>query len=308
MAKLVVSEFLQEPYVDLLRSRHDVVFDPDLYGDRSRLLEEVSDAVAIFTRNRTQVDEELMAAAPGLRVVGRLGVGLDNIDLEACARLGIRVIPAAGANAVAVAEYVMAATLILTRQVFDMTVSMVAGEWPRQGHAFGHELMGMTLGLIGLGAISREVATRAGAFGMVIVAFDPLLPESDPVWAKVGRVPFEEVLTGSDVISVHTPLMDSTRNLIDKDALAMMKPSAVLINTSRGGTVDERAVADALRRGALAGAALDVFESEPLGPEPAATFAGLPNLILTPHLAGNTHEAVDRVARMVVSEVLAALD
>jgi (S)-sulfolactate dehydrogenase len=308
LAKLVVSEFLQDSYVELLRSRHDVVFDPDLYGDRSRLLEEVGDAVAIFTRNRTQVDEELMAAAPGLRVVGRLGVGLDNIDMEACARLGIRVIPAVGANAVAVAEYVMGTMLILTRPVFDMTVSMVAGEWPRQGHAFGHELMGMTLGLIGLGSISREVAARAGAFGMTIVAFDPLLPESDPIWGKVGRHSLEDVLTRSDVISVHTPLMESTRNLIGKDALAMMKPSAVLINTSRGGTVDEKAVADALRSGALAGAALDVFDTEPLGPEPAATFAGLPNLLLTPHLAGNTHEAVDRVAQMVVSEVLAVIE
>ena len=308
MAKLVVSEFLQDPYVELLRARHDVVFDPDLYGDRSRLLEEVSDAVAIFTRNRTQVDEELMAAAPRLRVVGRLGVGLDNIDMGACSRLGIRVIPATGANAVAVAEYVMGAMLILTRPVFDMTTSMVAGEWPRQGHAFGHELLGMTLGLIGLGSISREVATRASAFGMAIVAFDPLLPDSDPIWGKVERVPLDGVLTRSDVISVHTPLIESTRNLIGKDALAIMKPTAVLINTSRGGTVDEKAVADALRRGALAGAALDVFETEPLGPEPAATFAGLPNLLLTPHLAGNTHEAVDRVARMVVSEVLAALD
>ncbi len=307
MAKLVVSEFLQDPYVELLRAQHDVVFDPDLYGDRSRLFDEVREAVALFIRNRTRVDEELLAAAPGLRVVGRLGVGLDNIDMEACARAGIRVIPAVGANAVAVAEYVIGAMLTLTRPVFDMTASMVAGEWPRQGYAFGHELMGLTLGLIGFGSISREVATRATALGMTIVACDPFIPESDPIWGTVAPVPFDEVLARSDVISVHTPLTESTRNLIGEDALAMMKPGSVLINTSRGGTVDEAAVADALRRGAIAGAALDVFESEPLGPEPAATFAGVPNLLLTPHLAGNTHEAVDRVARMVVSEVLAAL-
>lgn len=307
MAKLVVSEFLQEPYLDLLRASHVVVFDPDMYSDRPRLLDEVGGAEAIFIRNRTRIDEELITAAPGLRVVGRLGVGLDNIDMDACARAGIEVIPAAGANAVAVAEYVMGAMLVLTRGVFDMTPSMVAGEWPRQGHAFGHELMGMTLGLIGFGAIAREVANRATAFGMRIVAFDPFVPESDPVWQTATRLSLEEVLAESDVVSLHAPLTDSTRNLIGASALALMKPNAVLINTSRGGTLDERAVADALRRGVISGAAIDVFESEPLGPEPASTFAGVPNLLLTPHVAGNTHEAVDRVARMIVSRVLEAI-
>jgi (S)-sulfolactate dehydrogenase len=307
VAKLVVSEFLQEPYLDLLRASHEVVFDPDMYSDRPRLLGEVGEAEAIFIRNRTRIDEELIAAAPGLRVVGRLGVGLDNIDMEACARAGIEVIPAVGANAVAVAEYVMGAMLVLTRGVFDMTASMVAGEWPRQGHAFGHELMGMTLGLIGFGAIAREVANRATAFGMRIVAFDPFVPESDPVWRAAARLSFEEVLAESDVVSLHAPLTDATRNLIGESALALMKPNAVLINTSRGGTLDETAVADALRRGVISGAAIDVFESEPLGPEPASTFADVPNLLLTPHVAGNTHEAVDRVARMIVSRVLEAI-
>jgi (S)-sulfolactate dehydrogenase len=278
-----------------------------MYSDRPRLLGEVSEAEAIFIRNRTRIDEELIAAATGLRVVGRLGVGLDNIDMEACARVGIRVIPAAGANAVAVAEYVIGAMLVLTRGVFDMTASMVAGDWPRQGHAFGHELMGMTLGLIGFGAIAREVANRATAFGMRIVAFDPFVPESDPVWRTATRLSFEEVLTESDVVSLHAPLSDATRNLIGESALALMKPNAVLINTSRGGTLDETAVADALRRGLISGAAIDVFESEPLGPEPASTFADVPNLLLTPHVAGNTHEAVDRVARMIVSRVLEAI-
>ncbi|HSO50787.1 MAG TPA: hydroxyacid dehydrogenase [Acidimicrobiia bacterium] len=307
MAKLVVSEFLQEHYLDLLRASHEVVFDPDMYSDRPRLLGEVGEAEAIFIRNRTRIDEELIAAATRLRVVGRLGVGLDNIDMEACARVGIEVIPAVGANAVAVAEYVMGAMLVLTRGVFDMTPSMVAGEWPRQGHAFGHELMGMTLGLIGFGAIAREVANRATAFGMRIVAFDPFVPESDPVWRTVARLSFEEVLAESDVVSLHAPLTEATRNLIGESALALMKPNAVLINTSRGGTLDETAVADALRRGVISGAAIDVFESEPLGPEPASTFAAVPNLLLTPHVAGNTHEAVDRVARMIVSRVLEAI-
>jgi len=304
MTKVVVSEYLPDVYLDLLRSRHDVVYDPDLHGDRPRLLAEMADAEAVFIRNRTRVDDELVGAAPGMRVVGRLGVGLDNIDLEVCDRAAVTVIPAIGANAVSVAEYVIGAMLILIRGVYGMTPSMIAGEWPRQGHAFGHELSGKTLGLIGLGSIARQVATRAIGLGMVIVAHDPLLPDDDPAWETVGRRDLATLFTDSDVISVHVPLNDQTRNLVDGAALERMKPSAILINTSRGGTVDEAALASALRRGKIGGAALDVFESEPLGPQPAATFAGLPNLILTPHVAGNTHESVDRVARMIVEAVI----
>jgi len=308
MSKLVVSEYLPDEFLDVLRQGHEVIYDADMYSDRPRLLGQVADAAAIFIRNRTRIDEELIAASQSMRVVGRLGVGLDNIDMDACARAGLRVIPAVGANAVSVAEYVIETMLVLTRGVFGMTESMVAGEWPRQGHAFGHEVMDNVLGLVGFGAIAREVAARASSFGMRIVAHDPFIHETDPVWQTATPLNLEELLRVSDVISLHTPLDSGTRNLIDARALALMKPSAVLINTSRGGTVDEGAVARALQSGALAGAALDVFASEPLGPEPASTFADVPNLLLTPHVAGNTHESVDRVARKVVTEVLEALE
>jgi len=284
-----------------------VVYDPDLYADRDRLLAELVGTVAILIRNRTRIDPGLLAAAPDLRVVGRLGVGLDNIDTDACHLAGVTIIPAVGANAVSVAEYVIGAMLVLVRRVYDMTPSMVAGEWPRQGHAFGHELLGKTLGLIGLGSIARQVAVRAAAFGMGIVAFDPFLHEDDPAWATVGKVDLDTLLSRSDVVSLHVPLGDKTRDLIDAGALALMKPTAILVNTSRGGIVDETALARALEGGALAGAALDVFSTEPLGPGPAATFAGVPNLVLTPHLAGNTEEAVERVASMIVAAVVDAL-
>ncbi|HEX6146401.1 MAG TPA: hydroxyacid dehydrogenase [Acidimicrobiia bacterium] len=307
MTKVVVSEFLPEPHLERLRRRFVVVYDPDLYADRDRLLSEMGNAAAIFIRNRTRIDNELLASAPELRVVGRLGVGLDNIDLGGCAAAGVTVIPAVGANAVSVAEYVLGAILVLLRGVYDMTPSMVAGEWPRQGHAFGHELLGKTLGLIGLGSIARQVAVRAAAFGMGIVAFDPFLPDDDAAWGTVGKVGLETLLATSDVVSLHVPLGEGTRNLIDAAALTLMKPTAVLVNTSRGGIVDETALAAALREGSIAGAALDVFSAEPLGPEPAATFADVPNLLLTPHLAGNTEEAVDRVAAMIVAAVEEAL-
>jgi (S)-sulfolactate dehydrogenase len=307
VTKVVVSEFLPEPHLERLRQSFEVVYDPDLYADRSRLLAEIGEAAAVLIRNRTRIDQELLDAAPGLRVVGRLGVGLDNIDLDGCVGAGVTVIPAVGANAVSVAEYVIGAMLVLVRGVYDMTPSMVAGEWPRQGHAFGHELSGKTLGLVGLGSIARQVAMRAVVFGMRIVAFDPFLPDGDTAWGTVGKVNLETLLSTSNVVSLHIPLGEGTRNLIDAAALALMRPTAVLVNTSRGGIVDETALAAALRHGSIAGAALDVFATEPLGPKPAATFAGVPNLLLTPHLAGNTEEAVDRVASMIVAAVEEAL-
>lgn len=308
MRKLVVSEYLQEEYLDLLRARFDVEYDPDLYADRPRLLQKVAGAHAIFIRNRTRVDDEFVAAAKGMKVVGRLGVGLDNIDMVACADAGLEVIPAVGANSVSVAEYVMGAMLVLMRGVYGMTESMVAGEWPRQGHAFGRETLGKTLGLVGCGSIARHVAARARGFEMRIVAYDPYLPEGDPAWLIAERMDLRELLGCADVISIHTPLNEQTRNLIDGAALDLMKQTAILINTSRGGTVDEVALAHALRTGVIGGAALDVFASEPLGPDPASNFAGLSNLLLTPHVAGNTVESVDRVGRMIVDAVIEALE
>jgi (S)-sulfolactate dehydrogenase len=307
VSNVLVSEYLPDEHLDLLRTHHDVVYDPDLCTDRSRLLVQMAGVEALFTRNRTQVDEELIAAAPNLRVVGRLGVGLDNIDMNGCEAAGVQVIHAAGENAVSVAEYVIGAMLVVVRGVYGMTPSMIAGEWPRQGHAFGHELMGKTMGLVGYGSIAREVAKRAAGLGMEIIACDPFVPENDPAWGTVRNVDVETLLASADVISVHVPLGDATRNLIDAHALNRMKPTAVLINTSRGGIVDETALAKALVEGKLAGAALDVFASEPLGPGPAAVFAAAPNLLLTPHVAGNTRESVDRVAMAIVEKVMTAL-
>lgn len=304
----VVPEFLPEAALALLAGGCEVAYDPDLYADRPALFAELSGAAAVLIRNRTVIDDELLAAAPRLRVVGRLGVGLDNIDVDGCAEAGVEVIPAPGGNAIAVAEYVMGALLTLARPVFDETESMVRGEWPRQGHAFGRELRGMTIGLVGLGAIAREVASRAAAFEMRVVAYDPLLIENDPVWRRIAPSELAALLAEADVVSIHVPLTTDTRGLIDAAAVAAMKPGAILINTARGGIVDEKAVIEGLRSGHLGGAALDVFADEPLGPDAGAAYAGIENLILTPHLAGNTEEAVARIAASIVEAVLAALD
>jgi len=307
MRRVVVSEYLPEKFLTRIGANFEVVYDPDLYADRPRLLHEAGEAEAIIIRNRTRIDAEFLQSANAMRVVGRLGVGLDNIDLAACSTAGVTVIPAVGGNAVSVTEYVIAAMLALRRGVFGMTESMLAGQWPRQGHAFGNELMGSTLGVVGLGSIGRTVATRAAGLGLTVVANDPYLAKTDPAWQMAQRVDLDQLLAAADVVSLHVDLNPSSVNLINSAALAQMKASAVLINTSRGGVVDETALTDALRNGVISGAAIDVFESEPLGPEPAARFRGLENLILTPHVAGNTRESIDRIAEMITNAVLESL-
>ena len=307
MRKIVISEFMNEQALDPLRGEYDVVYDQTLVDDRRRLLAELADAVALIVRNRTQVDDELLAAAPRLRAVGRLGVGLDNIDADACARRTVSVHPATGANAQAVAEYATAALLILFRGAYRASERMVNGEWPR-GSLQGSEVAGKRLGLVGFGGVARMVAARASALGMQVAACDPYLDAGDAAWAEAERVESVAVLlASSDAVSLHVPLDRSTRHLIDRASLAQMQHGAILINTSRGGIVDDRALAEALREGRIGGAALDVFETEPLDASAGAMFAGIDNLILTPHIAGLTAESNDRVSEATVRNVREAL-
>jgi (S)-sulfolactate dehydrogenase len=298
---------MNEAAVAPLRKEFTVLFDPGLVDSRDRLLEELAEAEAIIVRNRTQVDAELLAAAPELRVVGRLGVGLDNIDLEACADRGVAVHPATGANALAVAEYVIAALFMLFRGAYQAKDRMLDGSWPR-ADLQGRETAGKSLALIGLGGIARLVAERATALGMSVAAFDPFVPETDSVWADVDRrETVESVLGGADAVSVHVPLTDGTRHILNGSSLAALAPGAVVINTARGGIVDDAALAAAIRSGHIAGAALDVFEVEPLTEAAAQVFVGLDNVILTPHIAGLTEESNSRVSDVTVANVLTTL-
>lgn len=275
---------------------------------RTELLEGLDGAQGLIVRNRTQVDAALLAAATQLKVVGRLGVGLDNIDVESCRQRGIRVIPALGANARSVAEYVVTTAAVLLRGAYLSTSEVAGGKWPRPRLSDGREALGKTLGLVGFGDIGRRTAALAQAFGMEVIAHDPMLAADDPVWGATGVrcVAFDELLARADAVSLHVPLVDATRNLIDAGCLAAMKSGAVLINTARGGVVDEGALADALLAGHIGGAALDVFESEPL---PAGSpLASAPNLILTPHIGGVTQEANARVSMMIANEVRKTLE
>jgi (S)-sulfolactate dehydrogenase len=307
MARIVITEFMDGPAVAQLQARHDVLYDPALVDDAPRLLAEAARADAIVVRNRTQVRGELLAALARCKVVGRLGVGLDNIDVPGCEARGMRVIPATGANALSVAEYVVTSALVLLRGTFAATAEVAAGRWPRVPLSNGREAGGRTLGLVGFGSIGQTTARLARGLGMRVIAFDAMMDADHPAFADgaVACAGLDEVLQTADVVSLHVPLLDSTRGLLDADRLASMKQGAVLINTARGGIVDEVALAASLKSGHLGGAAIDVFGTEPLPASPH--FENCPNLILTPHIAGLTSEANTRVSSLIAERVLEAL-
>jgi (S)-sulfolactate dehydrogenase len=279
-----------------------VLYDPGLVDDATRLAAAVRDARALIVRNRTQVRGALLEGATRLQVVGRLGVGLDNIDVTACEARGIAVYPASGANDLSVAEYVITATLMLLRRAWFASARVAAGEWPRT-ELMGRELAGKRLGLVGFGAIARVTGRMARGLGMSVAAYDPLLPVDHAAWADALPQPLPELLATSDVVSLHVPLTDATRNMIDAGALAGMRRGAILVNAARGGIVDEAALCAALRSGHLGGAALDVFAREPVDAASGASFVGVPNLILTPHIAGVTDESNVRVSAVTAEAV-----
>ena len=305
--RVVITEFMDPAAVATLSSRFDVVYDKDLVDRHEDLQLQLADADALIVRNRTSVDAALLACAPGLSVVGRLGVGLDNIDVKACAARAIEVIPATGANALAVAEYVIATAMILLRGAYRSTDDVSGGHWPRGALSSGRELAGKTLGLLGYGGIGRLTGKLARALGMRTIGFDPQVPASSPLWGEESTLPrsFVEVVAESDVLTLHVPLTPATRHLIDAARITTMKPDAILINTARGGVVDEAAVAAALRARRLGGAALDVFDHEPLGV--GSPLAGCPHLLLTPHIAGVTRESNERVSSLIAQKVGDAL-
>ena len=307
MSRIVITEFMDERAVAQLGAAHDVLYDAALVDDPTRLHAAAAGADAIVVRNRTQVRGELLAALTRCRVVGRLGVGLDNIDVPGCEARGIEVIPATGANALSVAEYVIASAMLLLRGAYRSSAEVAAGHWPRNALSSGREIGGKTLGLVGFGSIGQLTARLAHGIGMQVIAHDAMLDKADPVFAQTGvtSVGLDELTARADVVSLHVPLVASTRNLFDAARIASMKAGAVLINSARGGVVDEVALAAALRGGRLGGAALDVFETEPV---PAGSvFAGCPNLLLTPHVAGLSAESNERVSSLIAQRVLQAL-
>lgn len=308
LAEIVISEYIDDASVDRLRAAYSVHVDETLWERRAELEERLAHASGFIVRHRTQVDAGLIARAPRLRVIGRLGTSLDNIDRAACKARGIVLCPALGANANAVAEYVMGTAIMLLRwTAFTGSPRLMRGEWPRQVMSKGGEISGRTVGIIGYGSIGQLVASKARAFNMQILAFDPFLVEGRSIFRDMARPDLRTVLSRSDIVTLHSPLTRETRGLIGPKEIAAIKPGALFINTACGGIVDEEALASALRSGHLGGAAIDVYDTEPIDARTAALYAGLPNVLLTPHVAGLTNESSERVNAVTVDNVMRVL-
>ena len=267
------------------------------------LVEAIGMYDALVVRSRTKVTPEIVAAADHLKVVGRAGVGVDNIDLDACRQSGITVVNSPLAASIAVAELTFALMLSLARNTPRADAAMKKGEWIKK-QLKGVELYGKTLGLVALGRIGAAVAERAKAFGMRVLAFDPYITLEQIKARNAESASLEEILQHSDYISIHSPLSDETRHMINAGAIAQMKEGVRLICAARGGVIEEAALLAALETGKVAGAALDVFETEPPGASPLVQH---PNLVATPHIGAQTHEAQDRAGEDIADEVLAAL-
>jgi D-3-phosphoglycerate dehydrogenase len=291
------------PAFEDLKVNHTLLQDPELWADRSRLKDALAEATVLVVRNRTQVDRELLAAAPKLKVVARAGVGLDNIDVPTADDLGIAVVAGLGANATSVGEMAIAMALALLRKVVPADSGVREGKWLRVA---GRELTGSTWGLIGCGATGLAVAKLLSGFDCQVLGYDPVLPSGDPRLKELGviLVDLPRVLSDSDVVSLHAPAIDATRHMVDQEFLAAMKPSALLINVARGELVDEKALAQALSGGVIAGAGLDVRAQEPpvLG-----DLEKLSNVVLAPHIAGITEQSQTRITNLLAADIERAL-
>jgi D-3-phosphoglycerate dehydrogenase len=264
------------------------------------LREALKDCEGLIVRSETKVTAELLDEANSLRVIGRAGVGVDNIDVPAATIRGVVVMNAPDGNTITTAEHTIAMLIALARSIPQASSSLKSGRWDRKKF-IGVELQGKTLGIVGLGRIGRVVASRARALGMLIVAYDPFIALEQARDMEVELAPLDEVYARADFLTVHTPLTSETRGLVDRDAIGKMKQGARIINCARGGLVDEEALYDALMSGAIAGAALDVFSEEP--PPPDHKLLQLDQVIVTPHLGASTKEAQEGVAFTVAEQM-----
>jgi D-3-phosphoglycerate dehydrogenase len=297
--RVLVSEPVAQEGLDILRAHDDieVIFKPELKADA--LLGEVADVHGLIVRSQTKVTAQVIAAGKNLQVIARAGVGVDNIDVPAATRRGIVVLNSPDGNTIAAAEQTIALLLALSRNLPQAHASLSAGEWKRSAF-MGVEVYGKVLGLIGLGKVGTHMARMARGLEMEIIACDPYISREHAERLGVRLVGFEELLRQADYISLHVSLTKDTRGMIGAKELAMMKPGVRIINTSRGGVIDEGALAEAIRSGHVAGAALDVFENEPPKGSPVV---GLPGVIVTPHLGAATEEAQVKVAVDVAAQL-----
>jgi D-3-phosphoglycerate dehydrogenase len=298
--KVLVSDKLSETAVQIFRDHGiEVDFDPAIGKDKDRLAEVIGQYDGLAIRSATKVTEKLLERADRLKVVGRAGIGVDNVDLAAASRRGVIVMNTPFGNSITTAEHAIAMLMSVARQIPEANASTHAGKWEKS-RFMGVEVTGKTLGVIGCGNIGSIVCDRAHGLKMKVIGYDPFLSEERAAKMGVEKVELDELLARSDFITLHVPLTDKTRMILDRDAIARTRPGVRIVNCARGGLVDEAALADALRSGHVAGAGFDVFEVEPATDSP---LFGLPNVVVTPHLGAATTEAQENVALQVAEQM-----
>jgi (S)-sulfolactate dehydrogenase len=303
MTDIIITEYIDPEALAILEPDFDIHYDQDLWEKPEELASLMPGVPGMIVRNATQVRGAVLDNADVLKCLGRLGVGLDNIDMDGCSAKDIAVYPAIGANSDSVAELAIGGMFVMLRNAYHATPSVIDGSWPRM-QMMGREVMGKTLGIVGLGSIGKALAWRAKGLGMTVIAWDPYIDADNPQWAEhsVGYIAtLEELVTLADVVSVHVPLTDETRDMFNAALIAQMKSDALLFNLARGGIVNEADLVKALRENRIGGAFLDTFVVEPVGAD--NIFKDVPNLILAPHVGARTVEADDRVCTMIANAV-----
>ncbi len=304
MPKVLVSDKLSKTAVQIFKD-NDVEVDylPDVGKDKDKLYEIIGQYDGLAIRSATKVTEKIISAAKNLKVIGRAGIGVDNVDIPAATKKGIIVMNTPFGNSITTAEHAIAMMMALARQLPEADASTKASKWEKN-RFMGVEVTNKTLGLVGAGNIGSIVADRAQGLKMKVVAFDPFLTAERAQAIGVEKVELDELFRRADFITLHTPLIDATRNIINAEAIAKMKDGVRIINCARGGLIDEKALYEALKSGKVAGAALDVFETEPADNNPLFE---LNNVICTPHLGASTTEAQENVALQVAEQISAYL-
>ncbi len=300
--KILISDGLSEDGITLLKSGGEVTVNPKITAEE--LLAALPEVHALVVRSRTKVTAKVIEAGKSLKVVGRAGVGVDNIDVAAAVARGVAVVNSPLAASVSVAEHTLGLMLALARLIPAADASLKQGKWDKSAF-MGGELNGKTLGLLGLGRIGAETAKRAAAFGMAVLAYDPYLSAGQIHERGAEPASFDDVIARSDYVSMHLPLSSETKGMLGAAQFAKMRKGARLVCAARGGVIDEGALRAALDSGQLAGAALDVFAAEP---PPPGSIAAHPKVVATPHVGAQTHEAQTRAGLMIAEEVLAALN
>ena len=300
--KILITEFMEVKSVEILKTNFDVTFDQDLSTNSNELKKIISNFDALIVRNKTQVNKEVLENAPNLKFVGRLGVGLDNIDIEYCKSNNIHVQPATGMNADSVAEYVINTSLSLLKNIPLMHRETSIGNWPRTSIS-SQELKGKTIGLLGFGLIAKKVSVLAKVFNASIIAYDPFVDPSIGNEFDVKLIDINEIFKLADIISIHLPLSETTKNLLNYEAFKKMKKQPIIINSSRGSIINEHDLLKAYDEKLISGFALDVYDIEPVQKIFLNKIKSNTNCILTPHIAGVTIESNSRVSEFIANSV-----